>query len=93
MAAYIYPIKINYEKQKIQISHKALLPDQAINIEQLQEIVGHNTFCFVADDSNFTQDIFVCWNSYRDETDEEQMSRIEKEKAYMKEYEKRQKKD
>jgi hypothetical protein len=70
MGPYAYAIKINYGKQKVQTSHKALLPDTAINIEQLQEIVGHNTFVFVAEDSSFSQDIFVCWNTYRDETDE-----------------------
>jgi len=89
MPAYAYAIKINYEKQKVQTSHKALLPDKAINIEQLQEIVGHNTFVFVAEDTNFSQDIYVCWNSYRDETDEEQAARIAKEESYMSEYKKR----
>lgn len=91
MPAYAYAITINYGKQKIQTNHKALLPDGAMTVEQLKEIVGNNSFCFGTEDEHFWTNTYVYWTSYRDETDEEQAARIAKEEAYMTEYNRRKK--
>lgn len=89
MPAYAYPIKINYNKEKIAEYHRVKLPDGGITVSLLKEIVGDNTFVISNEEEHFWENQFICWTTYREETDEEQEVRIAKEEAYMVEYNKR----
>jgi hypothetical protein len=88
MAAYAYPIVINYGREKIAKEHvQRIFQGLKMSLDDLKKIVGDNVFSL--DYEHDSQYIIIEWNTYRDETDEEQAARIAKEEAYMLEYSKR----
>lgn len=89
MGAYMYPIKIDRQKKVIPIPFTETIEDQkSLTLKVLEDIAGGTDFDIELDSYNR---YVVTVHHIRLETDKEYNSRIAKEKAYMKEYHRREK--
>lgn len=93
MPAYAYPIIIKEEKQIVISTESFEITDDWMTLKDLQKLVKpEDKFYFYADaEEGFTARIFIEIRRTRLETDQEQAKRVSREKAYMAEYNRRQK--
>ena len=81
MGAYMYPITINRNPQKVTYSRTEYLDDMEMSLSELRKYVEEDeTFEF------FSEDFELKIYGNRLETEEEMNRRVAKEEAYMKGY-------
>lgn len=82
MGAYMYPIKIDREKQQVRTKRKVKVKDiEAITLDLIQNNVKKDETFYV----DFEEFILIV-EGKRLETDQEQKERITKEESYMQRY-------
>lgn len=93
MGAYIYPIKVNKEKQKVKTVKSIKLPDRFLTISDIAKHLkeGDKFSISEIEQGVFNMETILTVHSERLETNEEQKTRVSKELLYMAEYNKRQK--
>lgn len=88
MPAYAYPIPIKRKKQIIQYDERHEIAPP-LTIALLAPIVGDSPFTIRDNDEQFSNSYILTVHKNRLETDEEQKMRVNREKRYMTEYNKR----
>jgi len=88
MPAYAYAITLKRKKQIINFSERHEIAPP-LTLEKLAPIVGDNTFTIYDDVEVFSNVYILIVHKNRLETDEEQKTRVDREKRYMVEYKKR----
>ena len=88
MPAYAYSITIKRKKQTLNFDERYEI-EPPLTLEKLAPIVGGNTFTIQEDDEIFSNTYILTVHKNRLETDEEQKTRVDREKRYMAEYKRR----
>lgn len=93
MGAYMYPIEIKEERQVVKYTQDINVTDKIMTVDFILQNVGKDETFEVWTDARdgYTANIFFTINKTRLETDEERRKRVQREKSYMIEYNKRHK--
>lgn len=89
MPAYVYPIKIDRNRKNFTENVYHTLSDELMTLADIKDLVGDNRFSIEAgcEENMVEQSVILCVLKEREETDKEYESRIQREEAYMAEYE------
>lgn len=90
MAAYAYPIIIKLKKQRIWFDEVHQIESDSLTLKELK-FIGDASFSILERDeeSGFSSGYTICVHRSRLETADEQLKRIQRERAYMKEFNRR----
>lgn len=87
MGAYMYPIVIKREPQKVRYSKEIALGNSVLTLAKLREHVSEDDiFSIYQTDEGLYSKTMLCVDGERMETQEEANARVAKEEAYMKGY-------